>query len=322
MAHPRISVVIPTYNRSGQILTAVESALAQEVPVHEVLVVDDGSTDDTATRFPHRDPRVRYIRKANGGASSARNAGIMAAEGDWIAFLDSDDTWETRKLGRQLDAVESTGAAVCFTFASDETGTPVDDGREMFPDVRAGGVAFSPPGDPRIFLHHRHPFITSLLVRRDVVIASGMFDPTLRVAEDTRLLYRMCWERGFAMVTESLATICRDREVSGLSDDIRAEVAAVRYECYVKVQAEFFWSLLPADPKVAAKLRSNLGYFLSRRAELECALGNLSGARSLGREAFHFGAGWRTRLRGLLAMAVPSLCQGRWKRKWKVDRND
>ena len=84
----KISVIIPTYNRHKCVMRAVQSVLDQSIPPHEVIVVDDGSTDQTAQLFVSCDPRIQYIVKENGGVSSARNRGIQDSSGDWIAFLD------------------------------------------------------------------------------------------------------------------------------------------------------------------------------------------------------------------------------------------
>ncbi len=100
---PIISVVIPTYNRAAFICRAVDSALGQTYAPLEVVVVDDGSKDDTREVLRKYGDRIRYVAKENGGVSSARNVGVREATGEYIAFLDSDDTWVPEKLAVQMD---------------------------------------------------------------------------------------------------------------------------------------------------------------------------------------------------------------------------
>src|SRR5208337_4579078 len=97
-----VSVVIPTYNRGELLIETIESILAQTAKPGEVIVVDDGSTDDTQERLARYADRVRYVRQPNQGVAAARNHGVREARGKWIAFIDSDDVWHPRKLECQL----------------------------------------------------------------------------------------------------------------------------------------------------------------------------------------------------------------------------
>lgn len=100
---PRVSVIIPTYNRAHLVHEAVDSVLTQTFRDLEVIIVDDGSTDDTsAVLAMYTDPRVRVIYQENQGKGAARNTGIRAACSEYVAFLDSDDLWLPHKLERQL----------------------------------------------------------------------------------------------------------------------------------------------------------------------------------------------------------------------------
>jgi glycosyltransferase involved in cell wall biosynthesis len=99
----RISVVIPAYNRQRWLGRAIDSVLSQERPADEIIVVDDGSTDGTGQVASGYGKRIRYIRQDNAGPSAARNAGIAAATGNWIAFLDADDQWLPHKLRLQTE---------------------------------------------------------------------------------------------------------------------------------------------------------------------------------------------------------------------------
>jgi len=109
-----VSAIVPTRNRAPLVLRALASIAAQSRPPEEVIVVDDGSTDDVAARVAAAFPAVRLLRTPPRGVAAARNAGIAAARGDWLAFLDSDDEWLADKLEAQLAALAAEpGMAVC-----------------------------------------------------------------------------------------------------------------------------------------------------------------------------------------------------------------
>ncbi|HEX5323824.1 MAG TPA: glycosyltransferase family A protein [Capsulimonadaceae bacterium] len=113
---PTISVVIPAYNAAPYVSRAIESALAQTCPPLEVIVVDDGSSDNTAEVVAAYEPRVRLLRQQNGGPASARNHGVRESKGDWIALLDADDSWLPKKLERQVLLTDDprVGLVHCF----------------------------------------------------------------------------------------------------------------------------------------------------------------------------------------------------------------
>ena len=108
ISNPGISVIIPTYNRAHLISRSAKSVLAQTYPDFELIIVDDGSGDNTEEIIEAlADPRIRYLRhESNRGVSAARNTGIRAARGDYIAFQDSDDEWLPQKLEKQLGLFE------------------------------------------------------------------------------------------------------------------------------------------------------------------------------------------------------------------------
>jgi len=179
-----VSVVIPTFNRASVITRALESILLQTRPPDEILVVDDGSTDDTAERVRAEFPGVRLIEQENRGVGAARNAGIRAATGTWIALLDSDDEWLVEKLERQLRAVTTELETVlCHT---DEIW--IRRGRRVNPmkkHRKHGGHIFG----------HCLPLCvispSSVLLHRRLFETVGWFDEDLPACEDYDLWLRV-----------------------------------------------------------------------------------------------------------------------------------
>lgn len=192
---PTVSVVIPTWNRAALTLRALDSLSRQSRPPDEVLVVDDGSTDDTTERVRSRFPEVTLLAQPNRGVSAARNAGIRAAHGSWIAFLDSDDEWLPQKLERQLAAV-SAETVLCHT---DEIW--IRRGRRVNPmrkHRKYGGRIF----ERCLPLCAISP--SSALVRRDLFDEVGLFDESLPACEDYDLWLRVTARFPVLLVDEPL----------------------------------------------------------------------------------------------------------------------
>jgi len=187
-----VSVIIPTYNRAEVLDRAIASAVAQKIDGMEILVVDDGSTDPTGELVRRYDPTVvRYLHQTNRGPAGARNAGVRAATGPWLAFLDSDDEWFPGKLVAQLRQVADAGAgwAVCGHV----TRTP--DGRE----VPRPMLMPRTPLQMQAQLLANHAVATdTVLVRRRVFEQVGGFDESLRTAEDVDLYLRLAAAAPFA----------------------------------------------------------------------------------------------------------------------------
>lgn len=123
-SYPDVSVVIPAYNAAKTIGATIESVLAQTLPATEIIVVDDGSSDDTATVAEGYGPAVKVVRKPNGGPASARNLGVRRAMGEWIALLDADDHWAPDKLKRQLRFVADPEVGLVHTLTDGQRTQP------------------------------------------------------------------------------------------------------------------------------------------------------------------------------------------------------
>jgi glycosyltransferase involved in cell wall biosynthesis len=173
----RVSVIIPTYNCARFVPEAVESVLAQTYPAAEIIVVDDGSTDDTEERLRPYADRIRYLRQENGGVSTARNAGMHAATGDLFAFLDSDDGWHERKLELQVEFLQRNPAiGVLGTRALDWP-------KHQFPPLPSGPPSWSEIPFERLIVANFFA-TSSIVVRREIAEKVGEFDSELRGPED------------------------------------------------------------------------------------------------------------------------------------------
>ena len=199
---PRVSVVIPTYNRAGLLGRAVRSVLNQSFEDFEILVVDDASTDGTDEVISSlNDERVKYFYHGeNMGISAARNTGIRNARGKYIGFLDSDDEWLPSKLEKQISCFEgssgSVGAVYCRHYLQDELfgnyrGVVHLDPRkgEVYREIVSGWF----PGPPSLFL-----------LTREALEESGLFDEDLPCFEDVDLYIRIAERFSFDYVDEPL----------------------------------------------------------------------------------------------------------------------
>ena len=184
-------MVIPTYNRAAAVDEAVRSVLVQSVPAAEVIVVDDGSTDETPRVAAGWPSPVRYVRQDNGGVSRARNRGIESATGEWVAFLDSDDTWLPRRLADLAAAVGRFPAAVASAANGrlSDTARPTLEGRPLPWAGDSEGLEVIMVSGARAVLCQ--PTTSGVAVRRDVLTAVGGFDPCVREFEDLDLVSRV-----------------------------------------------------------------------------------------------------------------------------------
>jgi glycosyltransferase involved in cell wall biosynthesis len=198
---PLISIVIPTFNRAGRLPLSIRSAMDQTYPNTEIIIVDDGSTDNTREALAGYGSAIRYFRQENAGASAARNRGVREARGEWVAFLDSDDRWYPEKLARQarLFSAPSISAVHCAM--------------RVVNTRRNGTQAIYYPGD-LLGLHDvlalRIPWPSGMVVRRLVLQDVGGFDESLMASEDWDLCIRIARKYPLTGIPEVLADYYAD----------------------------------------------------------------------------------------------------------------
>lgn len=193
----RISIIIPTTNRASVLKEAIDSVLEQSYRDFELIVVDDGSTDETPQLLSQYGDKIKVIRQENKGVSAARNSGIAASQGEWIAFLDSDDLWKPQKLEKQVEWLKAhPQVRICHT---DEiwirNGTRVN---PMKKHAKPAGWIFE----------KCLPFCvvspSSVLIHKSVLESVGPFDETLPACEDYDLWLRVAAKFPFGFVAQKL----------------------------------------------------------------------------------------------------------------------
>lgn len=223
MTTPLVSIVLPTYNRAHVLHRSVRSVLAQSFTDWELIIIDDGSTDDTerlcrdyAARLG---PKFRYIQQENQGVSAARNRGMQEAAGEWIAFLDSDDLFLPSKLSLQMGMLASNPkAGFCFTnylFFDDDlkvTCAGFDIPREFQGEVY-----------PKILeTSYNYVMTPSVVVARDRALAAGGFSLEMKVCEDIDFWGRICQKTTACVVREpSIGVHVRSPDVFPYSAGMR-----------------------------------------------------------------------------------------------------
>jgi glycosyltransferase involved in cell wall biosynthesis len=212
---PRVSVVIPVFNRPGAVRRAIQSVLTQTVHDVEILVVDDASTDDTpAAVLAFEDPRIRLVRHDRKcGGSAARNTGIRASSAPYVAFLDSDDQWLPAKLERQLEVFERSSERLALVYTGAEW---------VFGD---GSVSYRIPRPQidlaRALLTENVIGETSLgIVRRSALDAIGGFDESLPSCQDMDLWLRICERFQADVVPEALVRVTKGNDGGRISTNV------------------------------------------------------------------------------------------------------
>lgn len=213
-----ICTIIPTYNRAEYITKAIDSVLAQTHKVDQIIVVDDGSTDDTRTRLETyiASKKILYIFQDNSGVSAARNKGIKETTCEWVAFLDSDDEWLPEKIERQVANIRTYGNAVlsCTNVLF------IDEKKNFQMNYFA---SLNVKVSEKVFLVRKTDFTiyfytSSVLVKRQKVLEAGLFDEQLTIHEDIDLWYRINLLGGNIVVNPApLVKVIRREERTDLS---------------------------------------------------------------------------------------------------------
>ncbi|MBU1344776.1 MAG: glycosyltransferase [Proteobacteria bacterium] len=184
MKHPLVSVILPTYNRAWVVKDAIDSVLSQDYPNIELIIIDDGSEDNTQELLEAYNDKVIIIEQENSGVSAARNAGIKKSRGELIALLDSDDAWDKKKISCQVQFFNDTpDAMICQTQE-----LWIRNGKRVNPKVKhkkLSGMIF----EPSLNLCLVSP--SAVMMRRELFELKGYFNEAFMVCEDYDLWLRV-----------------------------------------------------------------------------------------------------------------------------------
>lgn len=263
--NPHVSVILPCHNRAHLLERAVSSVLSQDFRDFELLLIDDGSTDNTpALLEKFSDPRLIIIRREQGGPAAARNSGLARARGEFVAFQDSDDEWLPGKLTRQLAALEQAGekAALCVSAYRVQW----DNGKLR----QYGSHNLVAAGDIQRQVLEAFYFPTpSWLIRRRALESCGVFDEALACWEDWELSLRLAGEGRVILLDEEL--LLQHRREHSVNNDAHARLDALRR---ILALHENRWAALP---RTLSEHWFSLGH-------MECLLGSpAAGRRALRR---------------------------------------
>jgi len=260
----KISAVIPTYNSAKFITSAIASIHAQTVPIDEIVIVDDGSTDDTERVVAGLKGNIVYYKQSNQGPSVARNKAIEIATGDWIALLDADDQWTPNKTKLQISALNIT-PSLHFIFG-DEAEVDVDgnvitpsslDKHNLLSELKR--ISGQPiPNALAALVNKNFVPTSSAMFRRDTAIELGLFDTSIRFGEDLELWAKIAARYPVACVTDALilrrkhsesATTATERMLSQLPrvmasirEHTKAELTTQNIDPD-KIVADAYWTL-------------------------------------------------------------------------------
>jgi glycosyltransferase involved in cell wall biosynthesis len=315
---PLVSVVIPTFNRTEQTIAAIVSVLAQTYSDFDIIVVDDGSTDDSRQamqRFISQKTdgcqQILFVSQPNQGASVARNTGIAKAKGEYIAFLDSDDSWHPEKLEHQMRALEQfkNECGVCFTDARLVNNSGMD-----ISSFQVHGRNYNQPmGIDRDAMKSLAEsfsgfWISSLLVRTDLARQVGGFSPDISFVEDRDFHFRLSLVTGVAYVNKLL--IRTDRNPSPPGSTVRPwDKVEVQFRQQQRMLEKWLTMNDALPPDLRKRIERNLGALHSHWANWYLENGRYDEARQAASQAVEHKFAVGTAVKWALTWLAPGIAR-------------
>jgi len=262
-----VSIIIPTFNRAKTIAPVLESALAQTYRDIEVIVVDDGSSDETAVSLAPYASRIHYIYQDNAGPSAARNRGVASSKGELVAFLDSDDFWDPEKIEKQVAVFLAGGPELCCVICSASvkhaTGAEIGNTFAMSGfDLAVDQGIWTNPQD--IFATRFILFNQVVAVRRKFFDQVGGYNEKLRLLEDYELAIKLSAIGPWGVIREPLVTKFNDDDGIGVG-------CMTDQDHHLEACIEVVNGILESDHGLTTRAKHLIGVELSdMRQEKKC----------------------------------------------------
>jgi GT2 family glycosyltransferase len=281
---PRFSVIIPAYNSEATLARAIDSVLAQNYPAHEIIVVDDGSTDGTPDVVSRYDKKLRYLHQNNTGVSSARNLGAQVASGDWLAFLDADDWYYPDRLRLHAEWILEDATLDFLTGDYDyrrPDGSFIscsmdqhESGRSLLARANGAQRILMTADDLEAFVADHFGDTHTLSVSRRKFLELGGYPTGFKVCEDVFFLITLCAvSNRIGVVCSPLAAYVIHAHGATRKDPLSAQVENVRTLTALKTTSSHFPVAIQRGIRERLRLgRLNLGYALVRTGQRAAAL--------------------------------------------------
>jgi len=317
---PKVSVIIPTYNRANFVTKAIDSVLAQAFNDYEIIVIDDGSTDNTREVLkPYRD-KIQYIHQKNSGVSAARNAGIKIAKGEWIAFLDSDDEWMPEYLSWQMEQARQNPRicthitnSIQVSIDGKEINTFQENPYKLFQKFNRSSCLTIERPLCFVIKYLRITTMPATIMRRDALLKAGLFNTMLTISEDIDMIARMALQGPLGICDKVLVHIYRRNESTINLAEQWINEGFYAYESHFKIYENI---RNQKNLKVNEKLLLNKMMGSSKRALANLLLrdGKRIEARDYWKEAFFIYPSIKSAVRYLMSF-LPSKLALRFIRK-------
>jgi hypothetical protein len=314
-ARPQVSIIIPAYNSAAYIGDTLETVFAQTYDRYEVIVINDGSpdTEDLERALEPFSSRLRYIKQENRGAAAARNAGLHAARGELVAFLDADDAYLPTFLEKQVELLERSNADVVYSDAL-LFGDSLTAGQTFMKLQGAGGEV-----TPERLLSVKASIQTSTVVARKAqIFRVGLFDESLRRGQDFELWFRLA-KAGMRFAGQPEYLTKYRVVTSGLSG---GAISQLQRTLNVLGAIEARYELTPAENAALQNTKQTAQRQLAVESGKEKLLNqDIAGARKAFAEARKLGSGWKLVLISVgLSIAPYQLCRMYQRREAKLGR--